>query len=337
MPSSYPMYFPPQPFDLNTAIMCNKLVNTAYDMHQQWEEQQKPNKENFKWTPNGPSLNYSKSIWSNEKIFWLIDWDVSPIAFVAWSDDGTVYFVVRGTSSVPEGLDDADAIKEKYDFVPGYGHVHQGFYNLYRTFRDDAFKSLQEVTNPKCLYITGHSLGSAMATLAVPDIINNTNFKPENLPVSYYNLAGPRAGDPTFALAYNSNKVNTYRIVNSCDIVPQLPPPELSHDDLYEHVGIQVTYTAQYGSITGNHDCKNSYLYALEHPNLPQGPTSVVIPDGSYVETSKDIILDGNILSAQCKDRKGDYQASTLDIGDFPNRVIKNDNGVLKWDENTNS
>jgi len=37
MPITYPMYFPPEPFDLDTAIMCNKLVNTAYDMQQQWE------------------------------------------------------------------------------------------------------------------------------------------------------------------------------------------------------------------------------------------------------------------------------------------------------------
>lgn len=42
--------------------------------------------------------------------------------------------------------------------------------------------------------------------------------------------------------------------------------------DIYKHVGLEVSYTAQYNSDAGNHDHINSYYYALKHPNQPEGP-----------------------------------------------------------------
>ena len=141
--------------------------------------------------------------------------------------------------------------------------------------RNKIHNCLNEITNPKKLYITGHSLGSSLSTLSVPDIITNTKYK-ASLPVVHYNLASPRTGDPKFAAAYNANKVETYRVVNTCDIVPTVPLSVTSKDlplPIYQHVGVPVDFTAQYGSIVNNHSVSGSYLYALQHPEQPEAPT----------------------------------------------------------------
>ena len=101
------------------------------------------------------------------------------------------------------------------------------------------------------LYITGHSLGGALAVLAFPDLSQKVSISN----VSMYNFAGPAAGDSDFVSAYegeyNSNHVS-WRIVNENDLVPKLPPlgldcPDFSGDkcDLVD-IGAQVvTYGLQ--------------------------------------------------------------------------------------------
>ncbi len=128
-----------------------------------------------------------------------------------------------------------------------------------------------EVSDIKKLFITGHSLGSGLSTLSVPDVLDNSHNLPAGKSIIHYNLASPRVGSPGFATAYNLNNVPTYRIVNTCDIVPEVPPSVLDKL-LYQHVGIPVDYTAQYGSLGGNHSAENSYRYALLHTDQPQGP-----------------------------------------------------------------
>ncbi len=120
------------------------------------------------------------------------------------------------------------------------------------------------------LYITGHSLGCGLSTLAVPDILTQKTFKC----LQHYAFASPRVGDPTFTEAYNANGVLTYRVVNTCDIVPQLPSPLLG-EFVYKHVGIPVNFTAQYGGVGDNHNLTHAYGYALEHPHAPERVAAV--------------------------------------------------------------
>ena len=66
--------------------------------------------------------------------------------------------------------------------------------------------------------------------------------------------------------------VPTFRIINTSDVVPQTPPPILGHD-VYVHVGACVAFTANYGSLAGNHNATDAYFYALTHPNAPKKST----------------------------------------------------------------
>lgn len=289
---SVPMYFP-NSFDLSTAVMCSQLVTTAYDMYHQWVAQYSPEDPSlFDWTPNGPDLNYGSPIWGTATMADIPY--LEPFAFIAQDSSGITYLAFRGSETDADFAEDADADQVPYGPVSDFGYVHSGFMDIYTTeysWLDDSYPSLQtsllgmidNLASPTtALYVTAHSLGCGLATLCVPDIMTNTKFSENNVPVYCYSLASPRVGDPTFAYAYNFNlPVPTYRIFNTEDIVPDAPPAVLD-DLIYEHVGIPVCFTAQYGSTAGNHDYAACYYYALENPENPQGP---VVSEGNYVGT----------------------------------------------------
>ena len=132
-------------------------------------------------------------------------------------------------------------------------------------------QAIAQVGSPEAIFLGAHSLGSALSTLAVPDILANTAADQHAMRIKHYNLASPRAGDADFAAAYDANGVATYRVVNSCDLVPEVPPAIIG-DELFEHVGVPVDFSAQYRSLGGNHSAVHSYGYALIHPQQPQGP-----------------------------------------------------------------
>ncbi len=271
---SKPIIFPPSPFSQQEAIYCANLVDTAYDMYAQWKKLGNPKVGDFKsqWKPKQPSwasevnLKYSDPIWGNDEIF--KEGHPEPFGFVAWTDDGTVYLAIRGTESGDDWIENFEFLKQKYGFVKYYGYVERGFHGIYKSMRDDIQTKLKNVPNPKSLYITGHSLGSSLSTLSVPDIIANTDFTSDN--TKQYNFASPKVGDSKFADAYDNNNVVTYRIVNLCDIVPDLPK-SISFWDGYEHIEQLVSFKAQYGDPVANHSLTDCYLYALEHPDIPQG------------------------------------------------------------------
>lgn len=267
--NSLPMYFPPD-FNLDTARYAALLTDYAYDMYTQWQDQHKPRRQDqFNWTPpTGTNLIFSRPVWSSYKLFDFFNAS-EPFGFVAMDKADNGYLVFRGTSSDADWIDDIDEDQHDYELVPGYGKVHDGFYKLYESMRTDVFGLLGDTqfNGMQNLTVTGHSLGCGLSTLAVPDILNNI----EQLHFStirHYNLASPRVGDPAFTNAYNGNGVLTFRVVNTCDVVPTVPLAALG--ELYKHVGTPVDFTAQYGSIGGNHSLKDAYCYALDHPDSPE-------------------------------------------------------------------
>lgn len=265
-----PMYFPPQ-YDNNQAITCLKLVNSAYDMYNQWLAQNKPRqKKQFRWqAPKDTGFTFSTPIWSSLKRWFIFD-DSEPFGFSAKNANGDGYLVFRGTESSSDWLDDADVDQVPYNHVAGYGMVHHGFLDLYNSMRESVLLTLNELLPIKNLYIAGHSLGCGISSLAVPDVDDNKLFRK----AVHYNFASPRVGDPQFTQACNNSKVNTFRVVNTCDLVPQVPL-SAAGKLLYSHIGTPIDFTAQYGSVAGNHDSGQSYLYALEHPQDPASPNAL--------------------------------------------------------------
>jgi triacylglycerol lipase len=269
------MYFPSKPFSLPDAVFCNDLVITAYDMYTQWQAQGYPTQPNFNWIPNGPTLSYSRSIWAQT---WWFPYRFEPFAFVAYSADGNIYFVVRGTETFTDWADDLDLSQTPYSLVSGYGNVHAGFMAIYASMSPATLVAIKNAlaqlgASTKALYFTAHSLGAALSTLAVPDVIAHAGLDRSKIQIFHYPLASPRVGDSDFYYQYAYQVLPTYRIINTEDIVPDLPPAVVPlFGYLYKHIGMPVCYTAQYDSDAGNHQYQHSYYHALKNPYQPEGP-----------------------------------------------------------------
>jgi triacylglycerol lipase len=128
-----------------------------------------------------------------------------------------------------------------------------GFSCIYATCAPDILKVLVTATasGPVPIYVTGHSLGSALATLLAFDLgCQATSGKQPNLSLPIvYTFASPLVGDKAFAAAYDGLVQESYRITNEPDLVPKMPPAVLG----YEHVNTLV-------SINSNGNAKHSLL-----------------------------------------------------------------------------
>ncbi len=119
------------------------------------------------------------------------------------------------------------------------GKVHLGFWEGCQDVWSDVESEVQRIRRqyPAVpLLVTGHSLGGALALLAAAQL-QMCGHQVDGI----YTFGCPRIGDRNFAMQYNRRLYDcTFRLVNHRDIVPQLPPVELS----YTHVGQLIYFDA---------------------------------------------------------------------------------------------
>eukprot|EP00697_Spironema_sp_BW2_P002404 gnl/Spiro4/13210_TR7008_c0_g1_i2.p1 gnl/Spiro4/13210_TR7008_c0_g1~~gnl/Spiro4/13210_TR7008_c0_g1_i2.p1 ORF type:complete len:423 (+),score=52.59 gnl/Spiro4/13210_TR7008_c0_g1_i2:29-1270(+) len=72
------------------------------------------------------------------------------------------------------------------------------------------------------VWITGHSLGGAMAAISAFDLVH-TGKIPSSTHVKVYTFGQPRTGNFLWATLYDQLIPDTYRIVNAGDFVPHVP------------------------------------------------------------------------------------------------------------------
>ncbi|MBD0381968.1 lipase family protein [Paenibacillus sedimenti] len=182
--------------------------------------------------------------------------------FILESND-RIILAFRGTNTSSDWVSDAIARQSPFVFVRDGGLVHRGFLDIYRSARKRILDALSKLSPQKQLYITGHSLGGALATLCAADAAVNTKFK---TPV-VYSYASPRVGNPAFAGKFNSLLSNRHRIYNQYDLVPHLPPvlyksPRTDRIYQYLHVKKGFELSFQKGSVSANHAIGN-YFHEL--------------------------------------------------------------------------
>lgn len=147
-----------------------------------------------------------------------------PIAYIATAQD-RIYLAFRGTQTVSEWAKNVKFAQVEYTFVTNSGKTHQGFTETYGSIREPIVASINNLLisgSYSTLYVTGHSLGGALAVLAAPELRERTSLTPV-----MYNFAGPRVGDPTFQKRYDEFVTNSWRTVNTNDPVPDLPPQKV--------------------------------------------------------------------------------------------------------------
>ena len=101
------------------------------------------------------------------------------------------------------------------------GHkIHSGFYGAFLSVKEDVERALDSIKdNGYPLYITGHSLGGALALLA-------TKFLASNSLGACYTFGSPRVASSEFGDAI---KTPIYRVINAADLVPRVPPAYIQH------------------------------------------------------------------------------------------------------------
>lgn len=136
-----------------------------------------------------------------------------------------VIIAFRGTEKkISDWLTDLKAIPT----LLGKGKVHTGFYEAFTKMKDQqgmtvgdrVIEIMQKPSvrddkgDPLPLFFTGHSLGGALALMA-------TNLLASDIKGACYTFGGPRIGNYEY---FNRLKTPVYRVVNSSDIVPRVPP-----------------------------------------------------------------------------------------------------------------
>jgi len=157
-------------------------------------------------------------------------------AYLLENDEGRL-LSFRGTqpSEISDVLADLNSIK---DPCAQGGKIHRGFNEELEKIYPDIIKSLSLSSSP--LYITGHSLGAAMATLAAARLQDQFNV------VMLITFGSPRVGTQGFKV---NLKVPHFRCKNNNDQVTNVPPTLM----LFRHHGtdVYINYYGQIRNITG--------------------------------------------------------------------------------------
>ncbi|HEX5706810.1 MAG TPA: hypothetical protein VFX96_05925 [Pyrinomonadaceae bacterium] len=186
--------------------------------------------------------------------------------FVA-SNEEFVIVAFRGSESRPRppapgrraSLEDLrevylDWVVSDFDFLPVAfepgARVHGGFEKSVKRVWDDDGEGFEGVGSylarlggdgrARAVWVTGHSLGAALATLAAArcDVLQGV-----------YSFGSPRVGDEAFGEFFGRRMKERfggeyYRFVHNRDLVTTVPPP-----GLYEHVG-RMKYIDRHGVIS---------------------------------------------------------------------------------------
>ena len=245
--------FPPG-FDVNESVSESCFVDAAYTAFQKAQATHPPS-----LTPAvTPPAGYTSVAWIQMTDTFLIKVPEFYGYIAKNNADPTEHAVVfRGTSNALEWIDNAWCTLIPCTLMPGAGRTHEGFSTIYGSIKivvDSASgadatpptgtfaeqvataiirSSTVDGVAPTKIRLLSHSLGGALMTLYVVD-----NQAKGSLPKATvnYTFASPRVGDATFVAKYNSLGLQTWRIANAPDLVPQVPLESMG----YEHVNTAV-------------------------------------------------------------------------------------------------
>jgi triacylglycerol lipase len=152
------------------------------------------------------------------------------VGYIAFLDDVAV-IVFRGTN--PAEIQDWYINLNNRSQKTDHGNVHAGFWNGYDSLHGQLIKILDS-RKPKRIWITGHSLGGALAVVCSYRLSSM-----ENLEIAGVMTFGqPKVGNSAFCKHMESTlSGRMVYFVNESDVVPRVPPS-------FEHYGSLVWYKA---------------------------------------------------------------------------------------------
>lgn len=143
-----------------------------------------------------------------------------------FGDDEKIIITFRGSESQQDWITNFQSTLKNWRGEIR-GEVHEGYsVALHSVWAEveDTVKKLH--TGNQSIWVTGHSLGGALATLAAAKLGNKLN--------GLYTFGQPRVGDRMFSRSYNKILQNrSFRIVNNADLVTRVPFQLFG----YSHIG----------------------------------------------------------------------------------------------------
>jgi hypothetical protein len=188
--------------------------------------------------------------------------------------DGPNYIGVafRGSQSPEDFIHDAECWLDKtgkrghalcsgnWNYNGLTAEVHHGFLFDFDSIATDLMATVARCLLPKPMkkvFVTGHSLGGALAVLAAVEFCRQS----WNV-AGVYTFGQPRVGNAAFVSVYNHAPAGfphqlgeiTFRVVNENDIVPRVPVAvPLPFLDGYRHGGQEIFLCAPNGVLTNPH------------------------------------------------------------------------------------
>ncbi|MGQ0505828.1 MAG: lipase family protein [Myxococcaceae bacterium] len=156
---------------------------------------------------------------------------------------GNIYVSYLGTTSLPDLMTDLSMklIAPEWSSARGL-RVHNGFdtdFNGVWSQVEDLINEIRRKVGDKgTLFLTGHSMGGALAELSALRARGLWNVAPEKLQV--YTFGAPRVGNETYAETYNTQVPRTFSVVtqhsNWRDPISNFPPRWLGYRETGETV-----------------------------------------------------------------------------------------------------
>ncbi|HJW86670.1 MAG TPA: lipase family protein [Candidatus Brocadiaceae bacterium] len=188
-------------------------------------------KKNAFWLGKASQIAYKSS---NEAKSETASWGLNEFVYFDYRDTQgflagnkeVLFIAFRGTKDLRDWMTDLDV-----GLVGGPGgKVHEGFLNALGYVWRDIWQYVQAQRQRRSLWVTGHSLGAALATLAVAKL----RLEKDEAVNGLYTFGQPRTGDREFAKNFDADFLDqTFRYVNNNDIVTRVPFRTMN----YSHVG----------------------------------------------------------------------------------------------------
>lgn len=215
----------------------------------------------WKWSELNQKIDDSRAVWLTAHNAWVncarerIENHVKKLESGPWanpaevdvqfiSQNGTEYFLAKDNDTVilcfrgtepkmKDILTDLLAWQTEYPNVKTKPKIHSGFYGAMDGIWEDLKKELKDV-DKRNVWITGHSLGGALASLAAYRLVNEKILDADQIG-GVLTFGQPHVGDGKFANEYRKLKGKEqgllhdrhYRFVNNCDIVTMSFPKYL--------------------------------------------------------------------------------------------------------------
>lgn len=147
-----------------------------------------------------------------------------------------LYSVIRLNA---DGEDELVRLKKLFGSRYMSGRLHKGFATAYKSVMDEVVSRVRALREqrPRPVFLTGHSLGGALATICSLDLWVKLKINRREIFVSTF--GSPRVGNSDFAAVYREVVPLHWRIIVAPDMIAKLPRVG------YKHVGKKVLLTPQ--------------------------------------------------------------------------------------------